>query len=159
MVRRLTLLAVVAVFVVPNLFAYVPSPREGCTYGVVDVTTVSGIDPDGTVWVYSTYYMGWICPDGYLIGEQLCCSGGGSEPTPTPTPTPQPTGCSLSACLHDCDVAYLEEGMFEVSGNTVLHQYKVPECGCFFCSALCMEANRMNYDLCRGNCSEMCNQL
>ena len=125
-----------------------------CWYGVVDITSVSGTDPDGTIWIYVTYYMGWTCTDGYLADERPYDpwdppTGGGGDPDPDPDPVP---GCSLSQCLSDCDAAYMEHAGVEVLANTEIHHVLDFECGLF-----CMEMARADWNACRGMCTTDCN--
>lgn len=140
--------------IVGVLLAVAGSASADCRYGVVDIATVSGTDPDGSTWKYTTYYMGYTCSDGYLDDERPRFGGGGGgtgDPPPPPPPPPPPTGCSLSECLGDCDAHYLEEAGVEVMGDTIMEHYTGLDCG-----ILCMEMARLSWNTCRGICTADC---
>lgn len=147
----------------PGFFALallaLPAPASAnlattCWFGVVDMTSVSGTDPDGTYWEYVTYYYGWTCTDGYLADERPYdpSTVGGGTPINPPPPPPPPSGCSLTACLADCSAAYLRNAGVEVIGDTVLEHYTGGTCGIY-----CMESERLSFDVCRATCVETCN--
>jgi len=130
------------------------SSKLRCWFGVVDITSTSGVDPDGTFWEYVTFWFGWNCTDGYLDDERPydpSLIGGGTPTPPPPTPTPVPAGCSLNACLHDCDVHYLEHAGVEVIGDTIIEHYNAD------CGILCMEMSRLDWQACKGLCVSDCN--
>lgn len=137
------------------LFAATPASatKVTCWWGVVDITSTSGIDPDGTFWEYVTFWFGWSCTDGYLDDERPYdpeTVAGGTPTPPPPTPTPPP-GCSVTSCLHDCDVHYLEHAGVEVIGDTIIEHYNAD------CGILCMELARMDWMACKGLCVSDCN--
>src|SRR5882724_2943084 len=114
-------------FLLLTLFAAIPaSAAAPCLWGIRDMTTISGIDPDGTSWSYVTLYYGWICADGYLDDERPYDPATGRPFTPPPPPPPAPTpSCSLNSCLGECDAHYLEDAGVEVVGDTIIEHYKV----------------------------------
>jgi hypothetical protein len=113
--------------------------------------TAGGID-----YVYVTYYMGYICWDGYLGDERPYDpgdTGGGSTGGSTGggTTTPPNNSCSRSACLEDCDAAYLEHAGVEVLGESTIYHFIDSECG-----TLCQELSRLQFEACQGDCITDC---
>src|SRR5262249_3809207 len=131
-----------------------PAGAVECWFGITDVTSASGVDPDGTFWEYITYYYGWSCTDGYLPDERPydpSTVGGGGGPAPTPTPPP-PSSCSLSSCLRDCDAAYMRDAGVEVIGDTIIQHFHGPSGG-----LVCMELSNADGEARRGMCVSDCN--
>ncbi len=142
-----------AAFLAIVLFAASPAyEMPTCWWGVTDITSVSGSDPDGSYWEYVTFWYGWSCTDGYLDSERPYdpSTVGRPVPTPTPAPVPAPTGCSLSSCLSECDAHYMADAGIEVIGDTIIEHYNV-ECG-----ILCRQMANLDWRTCRGLCTTDC---
>jgi hypothetical protein len=123
-----------------------------CWFGVVEITSISGQDPDGTFWEYVTFWYAWSCTDGYLDDERPydpSLVGGGTPTPPPPAPTPSP-GCSLTTCLSACDAHYMADAHIEVVGDTVIEHYNAS------CDIICMEMSRLDWEACRGMCTADC---
>jgi len=143
-------------FLALALFAASPASAlpVSCWFGMVDITSVSGQDPDGTFWEYITYWYAWSCTDGYLSDERpydpSLVGGGTPTPPPPPAPTPAP-GCSVKTCLSQCDAHYLADANVEVIGETIIEHYNLS------CGILCMESARLDWETCKGMCVTDCN--
>jgi hypothetical protein len=152
---RRTCLFLSTVLLVFALFVASPASAlpVSCWFGVVDITTVSGQDPDGTSWEYVTFWYAWSCTDGYLDDERPydpSTVGGGTPTPPPPSLTPTP-GCSVTTCISECNAHYMADAHVEVIGETIIEHYNGS------CGILCMESSRLDWEACKGMCVTDCN--
>jgi hypothetical protein len=145
----------------------VSTPAFGdCTHAILDTSTISYVESDGTTTTYITNYWGWLCTD--------CCysppvetphppgwSGPPSTPPPTaPPPVPPPpvappqSGCSLAECRGDCAAEYLALTGREITLTGTIIQHYRPD---FECGLVCIDSANLDYRACITQCSIDCN--
>jgi hypothetical protein len=138
-----------------------------CTYRILDTSSISYVESDGTTTTYVINYWGWLCTD--------CCywppveephppgwNGPPSTPPPdAPPPSPPATlpplplpGCSLFACRSDCAAEYLTSTGREITLTGTIIRHPLPD---FECGLTCIDSANLDFRACTTQCYIDCN--